>query len=355
MKLLISKSKLLFLLLGLVVLILGVLAPFYLPERFFNDAIVIAEDFYNEKGFWRSYPVTMLFYEVTGLNRLSFSLVALIQLPLLLWVLYKLGVPKRFAKVSVRNLLAYSLLLMLAFFVSMPSKEFITFLFIAWIPWLLLKKKLRLKYTLLLIFLGLLFFGIWYRPYYVLIPIIASVIYLTSLINFKRKVLTGIFSGLLVVIFLSLSYGVVKGEFLSQSTREALNEERLGEEATNSAIRSPLKTDTWYGETFGVLYGFVSVNVPINGLKHVLQPQIIAFVFWQLVLSVYLLFLFKNCLAKRKDYRYELWGFYLVFAYFIIQGVFEPDLGSAVKHKIGILPLIYFVLYYDSFRKNIPV
>ena len=51
MKLLISKSKLLFLLLGLVVLILGVLAPFYLPERFFNDAIVIAEDFYNEKGF----------------------------------------------------------------------------------------------------------------------------------------------------------------------------------------------------------------------------------------------------------------------------------------------------------------
>ena len=355
MKLLISRSKLVYGLLGLVVLILGILAPFYLPERFFYDAIVIAEDFYNEKGFWRSYPVTMLFYDKTRLGSLSFSLVALVQLPVLLFIIYKLGIPERFAKLTLRNVLAYSLILMLAFFISMPSKEFITFIFIAFVPFLLKKQYFSLSKTIVLIFLGLFVFGVWYRPYYVLIPIIAGVIYLTSLINFKREVLTGIFSGLLIAIFLSLSYGFVKGEYLSQSTRETLNEERLGEEATNSAITSPLKTDTWYGETYGVVYGFVSVNVPVNGFKHLFEPQIVLFVFWQLILTLYLMYLYRNCLAKRKTYSYEIWAFYLVFAYFIIQGIFEPDLGSAVKHKIGILPLLYFALYYDSFRKNIPV
>jgi len=355
MQLLISRSKLVYWLLGLVVLILGILAPFYLPERFFYDAVIIAEDFYNEKGFWRSYPVTMLFYDITGLGSLSFSLVASVQLPVLLFIIYKLGIPERFAKLTVRNVLAYSLILMLTFFISMPSKEFITFIFIAFVPFLLKKQYFSLLKTIILIFFGLFIFGVWYRPYYVLIPIIAGVIYLTSLINFKRKVLTGIFSGLLIAIFLSLSYGFVKGEYLSQSTRENLNEERLGEEATNSAITSPLKTDTWYGETYGVVYGFVSVNAPVNGFKHLFEPQIVMFVFWQLILTLYLMFLYRNCLAKRKTYSYEIWAFYLVFAYFIIQGIFEPDLGSAVKHKIGILPLLYFALYYDSFRKNIPV
>ena len=355
MRLLIPRSTLLYLLLGLIVVVLGVLAPSYLPERFFFDAIVIAEDFYNEKGFWRSYPVTMLFYDKTGLGSLPFELVAIIQLPILLWVIYKIGIPEQFAKLTVRNILAYSLMLMLAFFISMPSKEFITFLFIAWMPWLLIERRWSLRTTLVLIVLGLFFFGIWYRPYYVLIPIVAGVIYFITLINFKRKALTGICSGLLMVIFISLSYGMVKGEYLSQSTREALNEERLGEEATNSVIISPLDTETWYGEVYGILYGFASVNMPVNGLKHLFRPQIVLFVFWQLILSLYLLYLFKNCLSNKNAYRYELWAFYFVFAYFIIQGVFEPDLGSAVKHKIGILPFIYVALYYDSFRKNIPV
>jgi hypothetical protein len=33
-----------------------------------------------------------------------------------------------------------------------------------------------------------------------------------------------------------------------------------------------IKPDTWYGEAVGIM-GF-TVNVPINGLKHLLSPQI---------------------------------------------------------------------------------
>ncbi|MFI8377810.1 hypothetical protein [Leeuwenhoekiella sp. NPDC079379] len=350
-----QKSIFVYLLLCICVVCLGFVSYWVLPDRFFFDAVIISEDFYNEKGFFRSYPVTMLFYEITGLGRFPFPVVALIQLPVLLVVLYRIGIPERFANFTLRNALAYICLLLLAFFISMPSKEFITFLFIAIILFLLKNKRFRLRTTVLLIFSGIILFGIWFRSYFILVPVLALAIYGTSLVNFKRKVFAGVFSGLLVVTFLSLSYGFVKGEYLSQSTREELNEVRAGEEATNSVIVSPVSTKNWYGEVIGVFYGFISVNAPLNGFRHILKPQILAFVLWQTILMVYLLYLYKNCLRHRNRYKFEIWAFYLVFAYFIVQGVFEPDLGSAVKHKIGILPLIYFALYYDCFRKNISV
>ena len=355
MKRTLKKSKFVFLMLSIGVVVLGTLSYYFLPDRFFFDAIIIAEDFYNEKGFFRSYPVTMLFYDLTGLGKIPFPVVALIQLPVLLVIIYKIGIPSRFANVTLRNVLAYICIILLAFFISMPSKEFLTFAVVALIPFLLKNKFFGIKTTLILIFAGLILFGIWFRPYFILIPVIALVIYFTSLINFKQSALAGLFSGLLVVIFLSLSYGFVKGEFLSQSTREELNEVRKGEEDANTIILSPLETNTWYGESIGILYGFVSVNVPVNAFKHLFKPQIVVFVIWQLFLILYLLYLYQNCLKNRREFNYEIWAFYLLFAYFSIQGVFEPDLGSAVKHKIGILPLIYFALYYDCFRKNIPV
>lgn len=121
----------------------------------------------------------------------------------------------------------------------------------------------------------------------------------------------------------------------------------------NSIITSPVKTDTWYGEVISVFYGFFTVNLPLNGLKHILSPQIIVFVIWQLLLFYILLVRFSKCLKERKKYKYELLIMFILFSFFILQGVFEPDLGSAIRHKTGIFPLIYFALYYEHFRKEL--
>ena len=355
MKRYLSRSQAAFLIIAILTVVLGVLAIYYLPERFFYDGETIINDYDNEKGFIGSYPVTMSFYEYTGLGNLPVPLVALIQLTILLWVIYKIGLPDKFARLNLRNILAYSMILMMAFYISMPSKEFLTFLFIALIVRIFQKRDLSITAGIGLVFLMLILFGIWYRPYYVILPLLTLMIYFASQIKIKQQVWAACITGFVVMIFISISYGFLKGEFISESTRESLNAERLGELATNSVINSPVKPDTWYGESFSILYGFISVNLPVNGLRHLLKPQILIFVVWQLILSIYLLVLFKNVLKNRLKNSYEIWAFSLVFSYFILQGVFEPDLGSAVKHKIGILPLLYFTLYYDYFRKNIPL
>lgn len=353
MKRTVNKSTMAFLLIAVANLVVATLSYFILPAKFMYDAATIAYDKGNEIGYLGSYPLTILFYKITGLRLLPFPVIALIQFPILTYVLYKIGIPGNFEKINIKNILVYLGIFMIAIFIAMPSKEFITFLYVTPIVLMCLNDNFSVKKTVLYSVLMLLFFGAVYRPYYALIPFIGGGMYAISLITFKNKTITAIFYGLLIAVFLSFSHGIIKGKYLSEISRELVNNERIGSADANSIIISPVKTNTWYGEIVGVFYGFFTVNIPVNGLKHFLSPQIITFIIWQLLLFYILLVRFSKCLRKRKSYPKELLVLLIIFSFFIVQGVFEPDLGTAVRHKIGIFPLIYFALYYESFRKEL--
>jgi hypothetical protein len=347
------KNKAVYLLLFVFNLFVALVACYVLPKKFFYDAILIAFDKGNEIGFWGSYPLTILFYKITYLRYLPFPVIALIQYPILIYVLYKIDIPNNFHLITIKNLLVYLGFFMIALFMSMPSKEFITYLYISIIVFIFKSKGFSFKSSIIYSMLLLLLFGAFYRPYFLLIPIIVVGMYAISFVKFKNKTLTTLFYGICIAFFLSLSYGILKGQYLSESSREVVNLERLNSQDANSIIVSPIKPDTWYGEAVGIIYGFFTVNVPINGLKHLLSPQILAFVIWQLLLFYILLVRLARCLKKPKKENYELWLLLILFSYFIVQGVFEPDLGTAIRHKIGVFPLIYFALYYDNFREKL--
>ena len=198
------RSKATFLAIAVLTVILGVLATYYLPVRFFYDAQTIINDYDNEKGFVGSYPVTMSFYEYTGLGSLPFPLVAFIQLIMLLWVIYKIGIPEHFASLNLRNILVYTMILMLAFYISMPSKEFLTFLFIGLIVGIFQKKRFSVTTTISMVFLLLIAFGLWFRLYYAILPVLTLMIFYASRIKIKQQVLAGLVTGFVVMIFISL-------------------------------------------------------------------------------------------------------------------------------------------------------
>lgn len=335
-----------------IILVLSVIFPFVLPNRFFSDAYTIIYDKYNEIGLIGSYPFTMSFYKYTGLKYLPFSIVALIQLPILYYLLRKIGIPKDFHLVTVKNLLVYLGLLMVAVFISMPSKEFITFIFIWYFVFIFLNHKKSISKKIRIGLLLFLIFSFIFRPYFIFIPIIAIGMNLLTKVNIKDKAVSSIFTGLTIMIFMSISYGIVKGKYFSQQTREELNEER-GMIDANSMLTSPVDASTWYGEAVSIVYGFFSVNLPVNGLKHFLKPQILVFIVWQFFLFYILLVRFYSLIKHKKELAAEYWLMLFLFAYFIIQGVFEPDLGSAVRHKIGVFPLIYYLLYHEDFRREV--
>jgi hypothetical protein len=332
--------------------LISAFAFLFLPNRYFNDTIIIVFDKLHEIGWVGSYPFTIMFYSITKLKYLPFFIIALIQFPICVYLLYKIGIPSNFHKITVKNILVYISFFLMAIFLSMPSKEFINFMYISLIPFVFIKTNWTTLKKVIVVMVLLLFFGSFFRTYYLLIPIISIGMYFITKVNFKNKAITSIFYGITIIIFLSIAHGLVKGKHLSESNREAFNAERTKD--NNSAIVSPISTKTWYGETVGIIYGFFEINIPIiEGFKHILSPQIISFIIWQLFLFYILLVRLARCLKEKKNNKDELWILLIVFSYFIVQGLFEPDLGSAVRHKIGVFPIIYFALYYDYFRKNI--
>lgn len=351
MQALVKKNKAVFIGLFFCNLIVAFLTPYILPERYFNDTVIIVFDKGHEIGWLGSYPFAIMFYKLTGLRHLPFFLIALIQFPIVTYILYKIGVPSNFHKLNVKNILVYIALLLSGIYMSMPTKEFITFLMFCTIPFIFQSNRKPLFKIIFSLFLIACFS--FFRPYYLLMPIFAAGMYLVSFVKFDNKTFSTIFYGLLIAIFLSLSHGIIRGEYISKQTRENYVT-NANKNSINTAIVSPISQDTWYGEAFGIVYGFMAVNVPVvEALKHILSPQVLAFVIWQLLIFYILFVRFSRCLKNRKQYQFELWTLLILFAYFIVQGIFEPDLGTSIRHKIGLFPLIYFALYYEYFRKDI--
>jgi len=212
--------------------------------------------------------------------------------------------------------------------------------------------KISLLKKIILSSLMLLFFASFFRQYFLLMPLIAIPLYFISFIRVRNRVFFMVLSGLAVLSLASLSHGIVKGEFVTEKFRQTFNKNRLsdGNKHANTMILSPLDSDTISGEIFGITYGFFSVNLPLNGFKFYKKPQIIAFVLWQLTLIGYLCFLYSKVLSNKKQFKHELWIFNLLFSYFLVQGIFEPDLGSAIKHKLGMFPLLWLAIYHDKLK-----
>ena len=115
-------NKIQFILLVGVCILFGLFFPSILPEKFYFDAKHIITDPYNEKGLLGSYPFTMFFYWVSGLGKLPFGLVALIQLPFLFLLLWIIGIPNKFVQFNIKNLFIYLSFFMVVIFICQPSK-----------------------------------------------------------------------------------------------------------------------------------------------------------------------------------------------------------------------------------------
>lgn len=348
-----KKNKLTFLVLFVVSLFIASIGMFVLPEKFFYDAQTIVFDYYNEAGFKGSYPIAMSFYKYTYLNALPFNVVGILQLFFYYFVLYKIGIPKDFHLLTIKNLVMYLAFLMIAIFIAMPSKEFITFLYISQIIFLFQSHRLSLDLQLLISFVLLIVFGVFFRSYFALIPFISVLLYFFTKIKYPNRALATICISMMIIVLFSVLHALLKGEFFSDLARNLVNETRQGSEDANSMIIPPMKGSGIFPELINTIYSFFSVNFPIVEYKHLLSPRISAFIFWQILFTIIIVVRFSWALKDKKTNRKTLWIFYFILSYLAIQSVFEPDLGSAIRHKIGVLPLIYYLFYYDSFSKKI--
>ncbi len=353
MKITLQRNKLTFFILFLTAVFIALIGQSVLPHKFFIDADTIVLDVYNEAGFKGSYPLTMSFYKYTFLGRLPYNIVGAFQCLFYFFIIYKIGIPRDFHLLTLKNIVMYLAFLMIGIFIAMPSKEFITFLYISQIVFLFQSKKIGFDVSLLYSFFILILFGIFFRSYFALIPLFSLILFTITKIKYKNRALSILIISLIVIVLFSSIHFLINGDFFSDLARNSVNEVRQGSEDANSMIIPPLETTGMFSELINTLYSFFSVNFPIVEYKHILSPRIVLFIIWQILFTLIVIIRFSWALKDYNNNRKVLWVFYFLLSYMAIQSVFEPDLGSAVRHKIGILPLFYFVFYYDSFSKKI--
>jgi len=348
----IAENKYVFILICFVSIFIGIVSSFVLPSKFFFDAQIIVEDPFHEIGWLGgSYPFTISFYHLFGLNRLPYFVVALIQLPILCYILSKIGVPKNFHRLTVRNVFLYISFLLLGVFIGQPSKEFLSFLIISGVVFIIQSNRIKFDVKLVSVLLIFLIGGVLFRPYYLLVPFLLCGMWFIGIGSNKPfKGINMLFSGVLILFGFSFVFYFLKGDFLSEVYREQINDLRRGEEYAQSIISSPVRPVSFITEAFSILYGIVSVNFPITNVKLLFKPQISAFIIWQLVLDW---FLIKACYSTFKQmnqhkYNTDVLVLLLCISFFLIQGIFEPDLGSAIRHKIGFFPILYYFIIYGK-------
>ena len=348
----ITKSKFIFFSFAFLGLIIAISSSFILPKKYFSDALTIIHNPWNLSGIIGGFQFSIFFYSITGMRWMPFPLVALIQYPILIYILTKIGIPSNFDKAKMTNIIMYFSFFVIGIYISMQTKEFISFIFCAFLVFIIRNKKDILK-NRIIICSSLILFAMIFRTYFYAILILCISFSVLSFLKFKFNTFLIIIFGLLVIILISFVHNIGNKGYMSDKTRTELNEERLDDpkikEESRSAIIPPLPTNTWYGEVVSILYGFMVVNIPITSIFST-SPQIIIFAIWQLGLFFCLSLKFDQILRAKKNNNIS-WACYITFSFFIVQGLFEPDLGSSIRHKAGIFPLIYFILFYDDKEK----
>ena len=349
-----AGNKYAFILICFFSILVGIVSSFVLPAKFFFDAQIISEDPFNEIGWLGgSYPFTISFYHFFGLNKVPYSVVALLQLPILCYLLNKIGIPKDFHRLTLLNLFLYLSFILLGVFIGQPSKEFLSFVIIASIVLILKSRKIAIDVKVVSVLLIFFVAGGLFRPYYLLMPFLICGMWFMGIASNQRHTGLKMFiSGIVILFCFSFFFYLLKGNFLSEVYREQLNDPRRGEDYAQSIISSPIRPLTYLTEMFSILYGIISVNIPVIHVKMLLKPQIGAFVIWQLFLDWFLIQACITPFKKLNAYKLEVFALLLCISFFLIQGIFEPDLGSAVRHKIGFFPILYYLLIYGKEQRT---
>ncbi|WP_313286748.1 hypothetical protein [Corynebacterium vitaeruminis] len=194
--------------------------------------------------------------------------------------------------------------------------------------------------------------AVWFRKYWALI----LVIYLTvrmippsGVKLFGRKIHYShplLFLGLLVSasVLISLVIGLATGN-AGDYFRTSVNQWRVGDGSTASLIPQYVRGNNLITGILNNLLSTLFIILPVPLLLLAKPYYIASFVVFAFLWSS----LFVGYLKLRQGGSFIAnRAFALMVAFLLIQGSFEPDFGSALRHVVPIIPLFIFIVACES-------
>lgn len=315
-----------------------------LPEQYFRDSNFLrARSESAITGFGDSFEFMTKFYSAIGLNRNQYFL------PFAQWILFAfaLFLSSRQNESTDKRTFAYQVLYLslIPFYGSVLTKELLVGIIVIVYIWLAANFSSNLKVRFILVLAMMTFIAFTIRLYY-LLTILIFFSYLVLLRN-RSKVIRMVVWLTFVPLLASIEYRL---ELIKSFSGLDLFETRI-----RILAKLPILPRTAIEQDYFQLNLFDNFLIYL----HVIQQIFIPVQVFQL--SIYSLGTFLMGISLGVLMLMELWnsaneGFspekYFLLSYLTSATIFEPDLGSFVRHTFPILPIIIFARRKHIFSVN---
>jgi hypothetical protein len=327
------------------------------PEKYFNDSKMI-KDFYPlvtnlHFNFFDSYTNTARFYLIFGFgnfdSRIIEGLFTYTVFFICMFLVYRIsGIPltnRVFLFLCVWNAPT-------AVFLGQITKEVIALLVITFQLYALYKNTIKIKIIGAAI---ILFYALFFRSYWVIIIYFAVLIAVLVIGHFKVKgykiIIDTIWKPLFFIVgvlFLFFAAGLM-GQYLTDF-RTDVNIYRQNDPDAVTLINNAYINTSVGTDLLNWVLAWLTLIVPVK-LLLLAEIQHIFFAVWNLFSVCLFIYIAKYLINHKIKDIPVIWSIAWIVSFSLVQGLFEPDFGSFVRHESVLLPMFFYIfLRYEKFR-----
>jgi hypothetical protein len=304
------------------------------PDKFFFDNSTLRQFLQGSGLEDKAFQSTAKFYRFLGFSdETSFFIESLMSwfiytvfLLLFCWRNYKVFVsPTSIVLVCVWTVIYGA-------YVSVMGKDQVSLVLVGLIP-LVLGKNLS-KYSIWLVVFSLLY-GMFFRTYWLIIILLAVIASVP--IKIKKSRWVRLFLLVMGVVAVFAVYRIFLHESI-MDVRVTTNASRIGSDYAQSIIQNVVPSTNIFADILNWLHTLLILLFPV-GITGVSQILYYGW-FWLVVFVI---------INKQKGIRLNgnLPTKYLinfVVSFVLVQAMFEPDLGSALRHQVVLFPIVVMCL-----------
>lgn len=286
-----------------------------------------------------SYAATAFIYQIIGIK----ETISETQQAIFSWIMFSFIMLVFFSgkKIYLDNIIYFTFLVMITLFYSVYlgqiSKETLVVVILFFI---FLKRKINIILAILLMLL----YGYFVREYWLMVCGMFIVNYYLILKIKKNKLFKVILSNLIFIFTASILHILIYKDNLT-SYRYKVNEYRMDSGSVNTILLNPFNNIDPISDMGNFIFGLTNLIIPLDGLSSLNELFYYVWVFFLICIIVIKV-------KKMKEFKDFTGPVSLLISFFIVQAVFEPDIGSVLKHQIGLFPLFLYILNIKEVSRN---
>jgi len=338
-----------------------------LPDKYFNDSRTIWRFMFSDQslGFFDSYANTARFFNVIGLRFVDSPLFqGLICYTIAFFCLHSIY---KLVKVPVsKGIFVFLLIWNVPFVIYMGqlSKDLIVVMILALQLHLIHRKRKGHVFSVIVLTA---LYALFFRHYWIIILYISAIFFLMITkdfnllgIKFQRtRILFGkyfmklsrpIKYSLLIFGIIVLQFAAYLNSIYLTDARTRVNLARLGDPEAVTLINNLLPNQSVFTDLVNWISGWLRLLIPVEVMRHG-GLQHVAFSILHIVTISAFLLMVRFLKKSGQGNRAVDWSIAWLISFSFVQGIFEPDFGSYLKHETALLPMfLYLMLSYRGMR-----